>query len=240
LYRHITQDHGLPLLLLLNKCDLVPAAAAAAWQRWLQQQLPGVTVVPVSAAKEQAHASAHAVLRQLLQLRVRRGPQQAPVPVQELVGLPVGERVRAHVGWHAAGALGLLRALTPSSALTRRSRARVACARLQTSSCRRPRAATHTPSATCSSRPAALAATQSMKPQRVMVVLLKRAMRAGHWHQTGQHAARRGGEQGAEGSCGSRTLLVVAAARQPPQQRLPQEPKQQVVTPAMMVARSMA
>jgi ribosome biogenesis GTPase A len=61
LYRHITQHHKLPLVLLLNKCDLVPAAAAAAWQAWLQQQLPGVTVVPVSAAAGQAEEAARQV-----------------------------------------------------------------------------------------------------------------------------------------------------------------------------------
>jgi ribosome biogenesis GTPase A len=48
-------------VLLLNKCDLVPAAAAAAWQGWLQQQLPGVIVVPVSAAAGQAEAAARQV-----------------------------------------------------------------------------------------------------------------------------------------------------------------------------------
>lgn len=88
LYRHITQDHKLPLVLLLNKCDLLPAAAAAAWQQWLQQQLPGVTVIPVSAAKEQAAATARAVLSAVLQQDVMQGGRR--VPVQELVGLSLG------------------------------------------------------------------------------------------------------------------------------------------------------
>lgn len=93
LYRHITQDHKLPLILLLNKCDLLPAAAAAAWQHWLQQQLPGVTVIPVSAAKEQAAATARAVLLAVLQQQVMCEGQV--VPVQELVGLSLGEQVVA-------------------------------------------------------------------------------------------------------------------------------------------------
>jgi 50S ribosomal subunit-associated GTPase HflX len=89
LYRHITHDHKLPLVLLLNKCDLLPAAAAAAWQQWLQQQLPGVTVIPVSAAKEQAAATARAVLAAVLQQNVLQDGRR--VPVQELVGLSLGE-----------------------------------------------------------------------------------------------------------------------------------------------------
>ncbi|WIA13963.1 hypothetical protein OEZ85_002531 [Tetradesmus obliquus] len=84
LYRHITQHHGLPLVLLLNKCDLVPAAAAAAWKAWLQQQLPGVAVVPVSAAAGQAEAAARQLLEVVLQQRVERGGQQ--VLVQDFIG----------------------------------------------------------------------------------------------------------------------------------------------------------
>ncbi|WIA34120.1 hypothetical protein OEZ86_012488 [Tetradesmus obliquus] len=84
LYRHITQHHGLPLVLLLNKCDLVPAAAAAAWKTWLQQQLPGVAVVPVSAAAGQAEAAARQLLEVVLQQRVERGGQQ--VLVQDFIG----------------------------------------------------------------------------------------------------------------------------------------------------------
>uniref|UniRef100_A0A383VR41 Guanine nucleotide-binding protein-like 1 n=1 Tax=Tetradesmus obliquus TaxID=3088 RepID=A0A383VR41_TETOB len=84
LYRHITQHHGLPLVLLLNKCDLVPAAAAAAWKAWLQQQLPGVAVVPVSAAAGRAEAAARQVLEVVLQQRVERGGQQ--VLVQDFIG----------------------------------------------------------------------------------------------------------------------------------------------------------
>jgi hypothetical protein len=79
-------------VLLLNKCDLLPAAAAAAWQQWLQQQLPGVTVIPVSAAKEQAAATAQAVLAAVLQQRVLRGGQR--VQVQELLGLSLGKLSR--------------------------------------------------------------------------------------------------------------------------------------------------
>lgn len=95
LYRHITQDHKLPLLLLLNKCDLIPAAAATAWQQWLQQQLLGaITVIPVSAAKENAGATARAVLTALLQLQVQReggSSSDSSCQVQDLVGLDLGE-----------------------------------------------------------------------------------------------------------------------------------------------------
>jgi ribosome biogenesis GTPase A len=89
LYRHITQDHQLPLILLLNKCDLVPAAAVAAWQQWLQQQLQGVTVIPVSADKEQAAAAARQVLAAVLQQQVVRDGQR--VATQQLVGLSLGQ-----------------------------------------------------------------------------------------------------------------------------------------------------
>jgi ribosome biogenesis GTPase A len=88
LYRHITQDHKLPLVLLLNKCDLLPAAAATAWQQYLQQQLPGVTVIPVSASTEQAAATARQVLSAVLQHQVEK--DGCRVAVQELVGLSVG------------------------------------------------------------------------------------------------------------------------------------------------------
>lgn len=88
LYRNITQDHKLPLVLLLNKCDLLPAAAATAWQQYLQQQLPGVTVIPVSASTEQAAATARQVLCAVLQQQVEK--DACRVTVQELVGLSVG------------------------------------------------------------------------------------------------------------------------------------------------------
>jgi hypothetical protein len=85
LYRHITQHHKLLLVLLLNKCDLVPAAAAAAWQAWLQQQLPGVTVVPVSAAAGQAEAAAR-------QVRSTAGSNECCVCGRGGVGVLAGHR----------------------------------------------------------------------------------------------------------------------------------------------------
>jgi ribosome biogenesis GTPase A len=95
LYRYITQDHKLPLLLLLNKCDLVPAAAAAAWQQWLQQQLPGVGVVLVSAAAEQSAAAARSVLDAVMRLQVERGGRQ--VKVGDFVGMSTGESRMTHL-----------------------------------------------------------------------------------------------------------------------------------------------
>lgn len=91
LYRHITQDHGLPLILLLNKCDLIPPAAAASWQQWLQQQLPGVTVIPVSACEERASATAKQVLSVVLQQQVLRGGRQ--IAVQQWLQMSAGEHV---------------------------------------------------------------------------------------------------------------------------------------------------
>lgn len=107
LYRHITQDHQLPLVLLLNKCDLIPAAAAAAWQQWLQEQLPGVTVIPVSAAKDQAAESARQVLSALLQQHVLRDGQDCSM--QQLVGLSLGEHQGLRVvAWQTDAAAAVL------------------------------------------------------------------------------------------------------------------------------------
>lgn len=89
LYRHISSDHKLPLLLMLNKCDLVPAAAATAWQHWLQQQLPGVTVIPVSAGQDHAEATAKAVLTAVLQQHITR--DGVCLSVQGVIKHSVGE-----------------------------------------------------------------------------------------------------------------------------------------------------
>lgn len=76
-------------MILLNKCDLIPAAAAAAWQQWLQQQLPGVRVVLASAADGQAAAAATSVVKELLSMAVERGGKA--VTVQDFVDMSVGE-----------------------------------------------------------------------------------------------------------------------------------------------------
>jgi ribosome biogenesis GTPase A len=81
---------GLPVLLLLNKADLVPPAAAAAWAAWFEARHPGLRALPVSAAPGAAAASQRAVLAALLALRVRRGGRE--VAASELVGLSLGGR----------------------------------------------------------------------------------------------------------------------------------------------------
>eukprot|EP00879_Flechtneria_rotunda_P009922 GHRR01010375.1.p1 GENE.GHRR01010375.1~~GHRR01010375.1.p1 ORF type:complete len:771 (+),score=321.28 GHRR01010375.1:261-2573(+) len=95
LYRHVTQQLKLPMLLLLNKSDLVPAAAVSAWQRWLHQHLPGLQVLPVSAAPEQAKASVKAVLGRVLGLTVQRAGKH--VNVQDIVGMSVDSLVEVSI-----------------------------------------------------------------------------------------------------------------------------------------------
>jgi ribosome biogenesis GTPase A len=47
----VLRDHVKPLVLVLNKCDLVPGAAAAAWTAWFRSRFgPGLTVVPSTAS----------------------------------------------------------------------------------------------------------------------------------------------------------------------------------------------
>ncbi len=92
------QQRHLPLLLLLNKCDLVPAAAAAAWTAWLQAALPGVTVLQVSAVRETEGAggnddAARRILAAVLDLTVRRGGMD--VRVGDFIGMDVGAAVTA-------------------------------------------------------------------------------------------------------------------------------------------------
>jgi ribosome biogenesis GTPase A len=96
LCHHVMQQRHLPLLLLLNKCDLVPAAAAAAWTAWLQAALPGVTVLQVSAVRETEGAggnddAARRILAAVLDLTVRRGGMD--VRVGDFIGMDVGAAV---------------------------------------------------------------------------------------------------------------------------------------------------
>lgn len=44
LYTHITATLRLPLLLLLNKCDLVPPAAVVAWTSFFKARYPQLQV----------------------------------------------------------------------------------------------------------------------------------------------------------------------------------------------------
>jgi hypothetical protein len=84
------------MLLLLNKCDLVPPAACAAWKAWLEARYPGLTVLPVSAAPGPAAArTQREVLHALLATRVPRGGDGGSgggsMAVADIVGLTLGE-----------------------------------------------------------------------------------------------------------------------------------------------------
>ncbi len=37
-------DHRMPLLLVMNKCDLVPAACVEQWRKWFIARYPGMQV----------------------------------------------------------------------------------------------------------------------------------------------------------------------------------------------------
>lgn len=97
LYRHAGQDLHLPILLLLNKCDLVHPAAAAQWKAWFEGRHPGLTALPVSAARSSAGETQRAVLAALMGMRVRR--RGAAVRVADVVGLGLGEWVVVDAGW---------------------------------------------------------------------------------------------------------------------------------------------
>ncbi|KAI8470242.1 MAG: hypothetical protein J3K34DRAFT_458942 [Monoraphidium minutum] len=92
LYAHAGRDLGLPILLLLNKADLVPPAAAAAWAAWFEGRHPGLRALPVAAARGAAAETQRAVLGALLGMRVRR--RGAEVQVADVVGLGLDDLIR--------------------------------------------------------------------------------------------------------------------------------------------------
>lgn len=47
---HVLREHSKPLILILNKSDLVPAASVTAWTQWFSTRHPGIHVIPSSAA----------------------------------------------------------------------------------------------------------------------------------------------------------------------------------------------
>ena len=53
LVQQVQQDLKKPLVIVLNKVDLVPAAAVAAWRAWLQEHIPGAIVVPFTSSGAQ-------------------------------------------------------------------------------------------------------------------------------------------------------------------------------------------
>lgn len=42
----LVQERGMAALLVLNKADLVPAAAAQQWMQWFEERYPGLKVRP--------------------------------------------------------------------------------------------------------------------------------------------------------------------------------------------------
>ncbi len=82
---------GRRLLLVLNKCDLVPPAAVQAWTQFFQQRYPGIAVVPAASngGPEAAVHSARSILSAVLACKVQRGGQQ--VGAADLVASSVDE-----------------------------------------------------------------------------------------------------------------------------------------------------
>lgn len=79
------------MILLLNKCDLVPPPAVDSWLDYFGRLYPDMHVLPVSAGSPDA--TAHAVLQRVLACQVERAGQR--VPVAELVKASVEEIIAA-------------------------------------------------------------------------------------------------------------------------------------------------
>lgn len=69
MFMECLQDQGKQVVLLLNKSDLVPAAAVSEWVAFFRRMYPSMHVLPISAS--QGDATARAVLMQLLDCEVR-------------------------------------------------------------------------------------------------------------------------------------------------------------------------
>lgn len=46
LHKHVTEDLGKRLILVLNKIDLVPDKLTAAWIQFFRERFPGLVVLP--------------------------------------------------------------------------------------------------------------------------------------------------------------------------------------------------
>lgn len=69
LYRDVTQVRMQPLILLLNKSDLVPASAIEAWKEWFALHYPELrAVVPVSSIPEEQTATAEKIMDEILKV----------------------------------------------------------------------------------------------------------------------------------------------------------------------------
>ncbi|KXZ49319.1 hypothetical protein GPECTOR_22g913 [Gonium pectorale] len=93
LAHHVMDEHKMAALLVLNKCDLVPAAAVEAWRSFFQSRYPGLAVVASSAAPGGSSGAAEAILDAVLSCSVTREGRR--VQVSEVVGMSRDE-VLAH------------------------------------------------------------------------------------------------------------------------------------------------
>ncbi|GIL51295.1 hypothetical protein Vafri_7319 [Volvox africanus] len=83
LAHHVMDDHGIPALLALNKCDLVPASCVEQWRRFFERRYPGLKVVASSASAAGGREAAEAIMDAVLDCVVMRDGQR--VKVSEVV-----------------------------------------------------------------------------------------------------------------------------------------------------------
>ncbi|GIM03289.1 hypothetical protein Vretimale_8048 [Volvox reticuliferus] len=83
LAHHVMDDHGIPALLVLNKCDLVPASCVEQWRRFFERRYPGLKVVASSASAAGGREAAEAIMDAVLDCVVTRDGQR--VKVSEVV-----------------------------------------------------------------------------------------------------------------------------------------------------------
>lgn len=55
LYHHLSEKEGRGIVLILNKCDLLPPEVVVAWERYFHQAFPKLLVVPFSSFEGRRH-----------------------------------------------------------------------------------------------------------------------------------------------------------------------------------------